>query len=214
MESRQPNPKTFNFKSGVAVETNKDKVTATAPNYNKTIQSADLDNFSYVDHSQQRLTFWGLLARLFVVGLLLLIFSKAIFQKLNLETQATYLGLFLIGLSFLGLILFVIDITLELGITYSIINQFFSNKSYYVTIGNNSANNIEFYAQLEDLELIKELESKIYELKKSAVKNDAPTVQPQSSNLDELKKLAELLKAGIIDQTEFDQKKKQLLELN
>lgn len=214
MEARQPSPKTFNFKSGVTVETNKNKVTATAPNYNKTIQCSDLDNFSYVDHSQQRITFWGLLARIFTVGLLLLIFSKAIFQKLNLETQATYLGMFLMGLSFLGLILFVIDITLELGIADNIINQFFSNKSYYGTIGNKSANNIEFYAHLEDLELVKELEAKIYELKKSAIKEDNPIAQTQSSNLDELKKLGELFNAGIIDQTEFDQKKKQLLELN
>lgn len=214
MELRQTNPKTFNFKSGVAIETNKDKVTATALNYNKTIQSSDLDNFSYVDHLHQRLTFWGLLARLFAIGLLFLIFSKAIFQKLNLETQATYLGVLLVGLSFLGLILFVIDITLELGIMNSVINQFFSNKSYYVTIGNKSANNIEFYALLEDLELIKELESEIYELKKLAVKNDTLKVYPKSTNLDELKKLAKLLNSGIITQTEFDQKKKQLLELN
>jgi glycerophosphoryl diester phosphodiesterase len=82
-----------------------------------------------------------------------------------------------------------------------------------VTIGNKSGNNIEIIAQQEDLELIKELETKIYELKKSAVKNDAPVIQ-SSSNLDELKKLSELLNAGVITQTEFEQKKKQLLELN
>ena len=63
------------------------------------------------------------------------------------------------------------------------------------------------------MELIKELETNIYELKKSAVKNDAPVIQ-SSSNLDELKKLSELLSAGIINQTEFELKKKQLLELD
>ena len=40
-----------------------------------------------------------------------------------------------------------------------------------------------------------------------------PVIQ-SNSNLDELKKLSELLNAGIITQTEFEQKKKQLLELN
>jgi hypothetical protein len=214
MEARQPNPKTFNFKSGVAVETNKDRITTTAPNYNKTIQSGDLDNFSYIEHSQQRLTFIGVLARMFVVGLLLLIVSKLLFGKIHLETQATYLGGFLMVISFLGFILQVVDSWLEIGITDNIINSFFSNKGYYVTIGNKSGNNIELIAQLDDLELIKELEQKIYELKKLAVKQDAPVIQAQSSNLDELKKLGELLNAGIIDQTEFDQKKKQLLELN
>ncbi|MCG2610648.1 SHOCT domain-containing protein [Flavobacterium sp. SM15] len=213
MESKQPSPKTFNFKSGVIVETNKDRITTTAPNYNKTIQSGDLDNFSYVEHTEQRMTFVGVLARMFVIGLLLLIFSKMIFSKINMESQATYFGFILIGLAFVLFLVMVVDSFLELGITNNIVNNFFSNKGYYVTIGNKSGNDIEIIAQLEDLELIKELESKIYELKKLAVKNDAPPVQ-QNSNLDELKKLAELLNAGIIDQTEFDQKKKQLLELN
>ena len=83
-----------------------------------------------------------------------------------------------------------------------------------MTIGNKSGNNIELIAQLDDLELIKELEQKIYELKKSATKQNNPIIQSQSSNLDELKKLGELLNAGIIGQDEFDKKKKQLLELN
>jgi hypothetical protein len=213
MNTQQPSSKIFNFKSGVTVETTKDKVTATAPNYNKTIQSADLDNFSYVEHSEQRISFVGVLARMFVVGLLLLIVNKVLFGKFQMEKQAIFMGCVLMGIAFIAFLLTVIDSQLEMGITNSIVNNYFSNKGYYVTIGNKSGNNIELIAQLDDLELIKELEVKIYELKKSAVKNDN-SVQAQSSNLDELKKLGELLSAGIIDQAEFDQKKKQLLELN
>jgi len=209
---KQPTPKTFDFKSGVTIETTKDKVTATDPNYNNSIQIADLGNLSYVEHTEQRMSFVGVLSRMFVIGLLLLIFSKMIFSKINLESQATYFGIILMGLAFVFFLITVIDSFLELGITNNIINNFFSNKGYHVTIGSKSGNNIEIIALIEDLELIKELESKIYELKKSAVKNDAP-VQP-SSNLDELKKLSELLNSGIITQTEFEQKKKQLLELN
>ncbi len=212
MEARQPTPKTFNFKSGVAVETTKDKVTATDPNYNNSIQIADLGNLSYVEHTEQRMSFVGVLSRMFVIGLLLLIFSKMIFSKINLESQATYFGIILMGLAFVFFLITVIDSFLELGITNNIINNFFSNKGYHVTIGSKSGNNIEIIALIEDLELIKELETNIYELKKSVVKNDAPIMQ--SSNLDELKKLSELLNSGIITQTEFEQKKKQLLELN
>lgn len=214
MNTQQPNPKTFNFKSGVTVETTKDKVTATGSNYNKTIHSGDLDNFSHTDHHQQRLTFVGLLARMFVVGLLLLIVNKVLFGKIHLEQQAIYIGVILMAISFLGFLLLVIDSWLEMGITDNIMNSFFSNKGYYVTIGNKSGNNIEMIAQLDDLELIKELEQKIYELKKSATKQNNPVTQVQSTNLDELKKLGELLNAGIIGQDEFDKKKKQLLELN
>lgn len=214
METRQPNPKTFNFKSGVTVETSKDKVTTTAPNYNKTIQAGDLDNFSYVDHTEQRISFIGLLARMFVIGLLLLIVNKVLFGKFHMEKQAIFMGCLLMGLAFVLFLITVIDSFLELGFASNIINNYFSNKGYYVTIGNKSGNNIELIAQLDDLELIKELETKIYELKKSAVKQDAPVIQAKTSNLDELKKLADLLNAGIIDQAEFDLKKKQLLELN
>lgn len=212
MEARQTNPKTFNFKSGVTVETNKDKVTATAPNYNKSIQSTDLDNFSYMEHTEQRTSFVGVLARLFVVGLLLVILNKVLFSKFQLESQAIFMGCTFMGIAFILFLITVIDSQLELGFTNGIVNNYFSNKGYYVTIGNRSGNNIELITQLDDLELIKELESKIYELKKSAIKNDAPV--QQSSNLDELKKLGDLLNAGVIDQAEFDQKKKQLLELN
>lgn len=214
MNTQQLNPKKFDFKTGVTVETNNGKVTATAQNSSKTIQSTDLDNFSYREYTEQRMTFVGLLARMFAVGLLLLIFSKMIFSKINLESQATYIGVILMGISFLGFIVFCVDLMLELGISNNIINSFFSNKGYYVTIGNKSGNNIELITQLDELDLIKELESKIYELKKSALKNHATIVQTQNSNLDELKKLSELLKDGIIEQEEFDKKKKQLLELN
>ena len=212
MEARQPTPKTFNFKTGVTIETTKDKVTATDPNYNNSIQIADLGNFSYVEHSEQRITFVGLLARMFAVGLLLVILNKVLFSKFQLESQAIFIGCALMGLAFILFLITVIDSFLELGITNNIINNFFSNKGYHVTIGSKSGNNIEIIALIEDLELIKELETNIYELKKSVVKNDAPIMQ--SSNLDELKKLSELLNAGVITQTEFEQKKKQLLEIN
>ena len=206
MDKQQSNPKTFNFKSNVTIETNKDKVTATAPNYNKSIQSADLDNFSYVEHSEQRMSFVGVLSRMFVIGLLLVILNKVLFGKFQLESQAIFMGCTLMGLAFVLFLITVIDSFLELGFTNSIINNFFSNKGYHVTIGNRSGNNIEIIAQLDDLELIKELESKIYELKKSVVKNDTPVIQP-NSNLDELKKLGDLLNAGIIDKAEFEHKK-------
>jgi len=208
-----PTPRTFDFNSGVTIETNKDKVTATANNYNNSIQTADLDNFSYVDHTEQRMTFVGVLARMFVIGLLIVILSKVLFGKFQMESQAIFIGCAIMGLAFVFFLVMVIDLFLELGITNNIINNFFSNKGYHVTIGNKSGNNIEIVALIEDLELIKELETKIYELKKSAIKKDAPVIQ-SSSNLDELKKLSELLNSGIITQTEFEQKKKQLLELN
>jgi hypothetical protein len=213
MNTQQPNPKTFNFKTGVTVETTKDKITATAQNSSKTIQSSDLDNFSYREHTEQRMTFVGVLSRMFVIGLLLVILNKVLFSKFQLESQAIFLGCTLMGLAFILFLITVIDSFLELGITNNIINNFFSNRGYYVTIGNKSGNNIEFITEHSELEILKELESKIYELKKSAVKNDVPVIQ-SNSNLDELKKLSELLNAGIITQTEFEQKKKQLLELN
>lgn len=205
--------KTFNFKTGVTIQTTNDKVTATAQNGSQTIQSADLDNFSYREHAEQRISFVGVLARMFVVGLILLIVNKVLFGKFHMEKQAIFMGCVLMGISFLAFLFTVVDSFLELGVTNNIINNYFSNRGYHVVIGNRSGNNIDFITELDEINLIKELESKIYELKKSTVKQ-GNSAQTQNSNLDELKKLAELLNAGIIDQVEFDQKKKQWLELN
>lgn len=213
MEARQPSPKTFSFKTGVTIEITKDKVIASAENGSNSIQSSDLDNFSYAEHTEQRMSFVGVLSRMFVIGLLLVILNKVLFSKFQLESQAIFVGCALMGLAFVFFLVMVIDSFLELGITNSLMNNFFSNRGYHVTIGNKSGNSIELITELNELELIKELESKIYEIKKSAVKNHVPIIQ-SNSNLDELKKLGDLLNAGIIDQTEFDQKKKQLLELN
>lgn len=213
MDKQQPTPKTFSFKTGVTIETTRDKVIASAQNSSNSIQSTDLDNFSYAEHTEQRMTFVGVLSRMFVIGLLLVILNKVLFSKFQLESQAIFMGCTLMGLAFVLFLITVIDSFLELGITNNIINNFFSNKGYYVTIGNKSGNNIELITELNELELIKELETKIYELKKLATKNDVPVIQ-SNSNLDELKKLGDLLNAGIIDKAEFEQKKKQLLELN
>ena len=152
----------FNFSSGVTIEFIKDKIIASATNYSNTINFKNLDNFRYNDYQENRITTVGLLSRALAISFFLMIFNKVLsFQNPNTSDILFYSGLLLFVLTFISFFIFMLDVFLEFRFFDSIILKFFSNKGYLVIIGNNSGNNIEFYATLDDLKLINELESKI-----------------------------------------------------
>lgn len=206
----------FNFSSGVTIEFIKDKIIASATNYSNTINFKNLDNFRYNDYQENRITTVGLLSRALAISFFLMIFNKVLsFQNPNTSDILFYSGLLLFVLTFISFFIFMLDVFLEFRFFNSIILKFFSNKGYLVIIGNNSGNNIEFYATLDDLKLINELESKVYEIKKNSedVLNSADKIVSinKENYLVELEKLNELLQSGIINQEDFDLKKKQIL---
>lgn len=206
----------FNFSSGVTIEFIKDKIIASATNYSNTINFKNLDNFRYNDYQENRITTVGLLSRALAISFFLMIFNKVLsFQNPNTSDILFYSGLLLFVLTFISFFIFMLDVFLEFRFFDSIILKFFSNKGYLVIIGNNSGNNIEFYATLDDLKLINELESKVYEIKKNSedVLNSADKIVSinKENYLVELEKLNELLQSGIINQEDFDLKKKQIL---
>ena len=206
----------FNFSSGVTIEFIKDKIIASATNYSNTINFKNLDNFRYNDYQENRITTVGLLSRALAISFFLMIFNKVLsFQNPNTSDILFYSGLLLFVLTFISFFIFMLDVFLEFRFFDSIILKFFSNKGYLVIIGNNSGNNIEFYATLDDLKLINELESKVYEIKKNSEDglNSADKIVSinKENYLVELEKLNELLQSGIINQEDFDLKKKQIL---
>lgn len=206
----------FNFSSGVTIEFIKDKIIASATNYSNTINFKNLDNFRYNDYQENRITTVGLLSRALAISFFLMIFNKVLsFQNPNTSDILFYSGLLLFVLTFISFFIFMLDVFLEFRFFDSIILKFFSNKGYLVIIGNNSGNNIEFYATLDDLKLINELESKVYEIKKNSEDglNSADKIVSinKENYLLELEKLNELLQSGIINQEDFDLKKKQIL---
>jgi membrane-associated HD superfamily phosphohydrolase len=206
--------KTFNFLSGVAVDTSSGKIIATAKNYSNTIHSENIDNLKYVKILRHRMSFLGLLSRTFFIGLLLMIFNEVLTNHNEyFSNKIIVLGMIIIGLSVLGFFLLMIDSFAELGITNSIMNSFFSDECYLVTIGNKSGNNIEFYALIVDLKLIKELEQKVNNLReenKLKGKINVPS-NDKIGYLENLKKLGDLFHNGILTQEEFEKKKNELL---
>lgn len=102
-------------------------------------------------------------------------------------------GFLVMLIAVFAFIIEVIDAFLELGLYNKLIGHFFSDKGYQVTIGNRSGNNIVFFAMLDELRRVKELDKKLEELKAYIIENKNPIPVapiPQKSNdthLDDLK---------------------------
>jgi hypothetical protein len=204
--------KIFVFLSGVTIDITKDKILATATNYSNSISFENLDNFRYNESQKNRLSPIGLMSRSVALSFFLMIFNKVLsFNVPNLSDILFFSGLILFGITVLSFFAFVFDVFLEFRIFDYIISNYFSDKGYFVIIGNKSGNNIEFYARIEDLSMIQELEGVVYIIKnehKSNTKNDN---KPNEGYLDELKKLGELFREGILTENEFNNKKQELL---
>lgn len=200
------------FSSGVTIDINKDKIIATATNYSNTISFGNLDNFRYNETSKSRITTIGLMARTLALSFFLMIFNKVLsFKNPHLSDILFYSGLLLMLLTFVSFLAFTLDVFLEFRFFDTIISNFFTDKGYLVIIGNKSGNNMEFYANTDDLKLIQELESEVYDIKNKYDEGFKIDNKIGNGYLDELKKLGDLLRDGILTQVEFDIKKKELL---
>jgi hypothetical protein len=73
-------------------------------------------------------------------------------------------------------------------------------------------NNLQFLVRQDEQSKIPKFETFIIE-KIYSVENITKTETNEKGNLDDLERLAELLKKGIVTQDEFDLKKKQILGL-
>lgn len=225
--------KIFRFNSEVVVEVNEDQVIAKAENGSQNIESKNLDNFSYIDHIEVKLTPIGLAFRILVFGVLgsviLSLFVKngwgalvfdASFKDIVIEWIAVigfFLSIFLFGFI---MVTWMFDAFLETNLYNNFIKNRLSYKGYAVTIGNKSGNNILFLALEDELKKVKDLEAKINELKKHIQlqvpqQPERPVTQTNSvstsNSLDDLKKLGELYQSGILTKEEFDQKKTEIL---
>jgi hypothetical protein len=123
--------------------------------------------------------------------------------------------LFLVGVNFLLFLLMFFDSMLHTNLYRKIIHKYFSNHGYLITIGNQSGNNIEFVSNDDEMVKIKKLESCLNKLKSEVENKTIVSEKPNvtaTSNLDEIKKLGELYKNGILTEEEFKNKKEQILK--
>ena len=214
--------KTVVFDTGIQVDFEDEKISmrAQAMNLNQFIDAESLDNFSFHSVYLPQKTILSLWFRVILFTMLLLVVEVLAILVFTGEFLS---GSFLGGLVIIYLTGFIppaylvvagIDILIGTNFISGIIEKYYSIQAYLVTIGNKSGNNIAFYANFNEKEKItmvqKECEQIKSESKMKAVKNDAFTIS-SSSNLNELKKLGNLFKDGIISQDEFDKKKAQLL---
>jgi hypothetical protein len=203
--------KTFNFSTGVTINLEGEKVIAKYNGGSSFIERDKIDNFSFENTFQSRLSPAGLFFR----------FSALIFALIIINSILRVggwwdfvLGLVAVVIAFLILM---VDSFLEINIYRRIINANFSNKLIAIKIGNRSGNNIEFIADLSDRSKVLNLEKAIEDFKKFSrdkinVNTSNSKVSPlQSSTVDELMKLAELNKMGVLTEAEFNSLKDDLL---
>ena len=208
--------KTFHFDTEVTVSFTDQTVTAKDKAGSTSIDSQNLDSFAYSEFWEGRVSPAGLWFRLLTVSVIIVILGEIVFGGWSIASWVIF-GV-LIVVNFLYFFLFFFDSMLDMNIIRWIIKKFFSNHLYAVSIGNKSGNNIDFYAFLDEHSKVKEVENQLTMLKKFVeIKNDnklnsTTSNSNKSTNLDELKKLGELFKSGIISEEEFNTKKKELLK--
>lgn len=193
----------FKFISGLKLLINAEKIILTQNGSKNIIESKNYDKLSYELYWENRISPGGFYARLFWIPLIATIFMN---WKLSLIVYS-YLAILVV--------IFVFDAMLELNICRSFVNKYFSNNYYYLEIASKTGNNIHFYTSVDELEKIKEVEKCLTDLKKRI--NDKKMMDAEKPEVlnyhDDLKKLGELLKSGLVTQEEFDLKKKQILGL-
>jgi hypothetical protein len=232
------NANTTLFGNGVKITLNSDKVVGEWDGGGGNIDALHLDNFSYNEYCEAKVSPAGLWMRILGISALIAILGETLFGGWSTKSWGLFGILFVANV--LVFFVFVIDALFELNIFARVIRSYFSNNVYFVKIGNKSGNNLEFYVPLTEKNKLSNLEKQISELKnyiskkrqpqsaiidnsKNGVKDDlnGDLSQNQSPNkiyknemsdLDKLQQLGELYKNGILTEEEFKLKKKQILE--
>ncbi len=217
--------KKIGFNTGVSIDFVNNQVLVTASNYKGAIDYKNLDNYTYTSIYVPRLSFIAVAARIFLGGGFLSVFLFALMFKVDSEELSHFLGVltiivFLATILFSGLVFygFIFNALLGFNIADKIVQNYFSNKRWFVVIGNKSGNNIQFYAIIDEIEKVKQLEKIISDIKKNYIPE--PILQKEvtksvpSDYLVELTKLNELYQQGILTEAEFTNKKTEILNRN
>jgi signal transduction histidine kinase len=151
--------------------------------------------------------------RFFIIGTILSIVGF-IFGLYSEHFIVLYIGLlFIFFASFLYFSWFWLDTMLGLKIGKPIFLSLFGVDAVRVVVQNiYGGNNLQFLVRQDEQSIIPKFETfkieKIY-----SAENITKTETNEKGNLDDLERLAELLKKGIVTQEEFDLKKKKILGL-
>jgi hypothetical protein len=206
--------KIYSFRTGVKIEINDTSITTIDNKGSSYIILNKLDNLTYSNIVLPRISPVTLLFRTVGLSILIAFAIGIVFDRIE---GGTLKGFGLLGILFilniLFFFLFVFDTLFQFNIFNRIINNFFSNKLIHVTIGNKSGNNIEFYTLPEELIDIMKLKKNIetFILGENERMKDDKYADDLKSNVDELRKLNELFKTGVITDEEFKQLKSRII---
>ncbi len=151
--------------------------------------------------------------RCFIIGTILSIVGF-VFGLYSEHFIVLYIGLlFILFACFLYFSWFWLDTMLGLNVAKPIFLSLYGVDAVRVVVQNiYGGNNLQFLVRSDEQYKIPKFESfkkeKVY-----SVENVVNTETNQKSNLDDIERLAELLKKGILTQNEFELKKKQILGL-
>lgn len=221
--------KIFRFKSGLKITFQEDELVVNTSSYNISINYINIVNYTYSNVYLPRFSQIGLATRILVFGwissIIILIpvndewgalFFTASSTDIFLAWLSIAIGVcaFLVaGFIFFG---FVFSAFMEISFLNRFIERYFSDKRILALIGNKSGKNIQFYALNEEVSKVKSVDKEISVRKKLTIENNKLSTKNSQIGNDfhsSLKKLNELLLDNIINQEEFDLKKKQILGL-
>lgn len=221
--------KIFRFKSGLKITFQEDELVVNTSSYNSSINYINIVNYTYSNVYLPRFSQIGLATRILVFGwissIIILIpvndewgalFFTASSTDIFLAWLSIAIGVcaFLVaGFIFFG---FVFSAFMEISFLNRFIERYFSDKRILALIGNKSGKNIQFYALNEEFSKVKSVDKEISVRKKLTIENNKLSTKNSQIGNDfhsSLKKLNELLLDNIINQEEFDLKKKQILGL-
>lgn len=221
--------KIFRFKSGLKITFQEDELVVNTSSYNSSINYINIVNYTYSNVYLPRFSQIGLATRILVFGwissIIILIpvndewgalFFTASSTDIFLAWLSIAIGVcaFLVaGFIFFG---FVFSAFMEISFLNRFIERYFSDKRILALIGNKSGKNIQFYALNEEVSKVKSVDKEISVRKKLTIENNKLSTKNSQIGNDfhsSLKKLNELLLDNIINQEEFDLKKKQILGL-
>jgi hypothetical protein len=200
--------KILKFENGAELKVDDNTIAYNIGSNKSSIEADMFDAISYNLYFENRISPGGLYFRILFFSFI------SIFLIFFLSLSAIIIYTVIIGiLNAILTIVFGLDALLELNFFRNITNQYFSDNYYHVEIASKTGNNIKFFTSIDELNKIKEVEKCLTDLKKHINgKIVKETIKPEALNYhDDLKKLNDLLLSGIINQDEFDLKKKQIL---
>lgn len=197
---------TLNFASG-QIEVSAERITFRSSIKDlKQTQSMERYNMGYIN--SEEFTYLGIRPTQVALRAML---TGIIMALIAIVADIEIISMLGVSLIVFGFVIFNLGIWVDgfLGtrMAYNICCYLLGNKLHKITINNNSGGeHIQFYINFKELDIAIGLE-------KFRIRQQVKTASTQPNDLNDIEKINDLYKKGILTEDEFNQKKKQILSL-